>query len=295
MKPLSLHFIKTVSGTFENGDAWLESLPQQIAECEKRWGLRVGEPFVLSYNFVAEAWRENGETVVLKLGVPRDELTREIAAVDFCAGVGMARLLDADVEAGALLLERLLPGQMLSDVENDEVATRIGAEVMGRLFHPISAETPFKPVEKWADGLLRVEVADPFPQGLVGQARNIFAELFASQGERVLIHGDLHHFNVLSAENDWLAIDPKGMSGERAYEPGAFLRNPMNRIMIADNPAQLLDRRIHIFAEMLDLDYQRIAAYAFAQSVLSAWWLYEDLGSVNETEIELCRYFQQLL
>jgi streptomycin 6-kinase len=58
-------------------------------------------------------------------------------------------------------------------------------------------------------------------------AESLFRELIASSESPVLLHGDLHHFNILSARRQpWLAIDPKGVAGEPAYEPGALLRNP---------------------------------------------------------------------
>jgi streptomycin 6-kinase len=90
----------------------------------------------------------------------------------------------------------------------------------------------------------------------------MFAELAASQGPRCLLHGDLHQTNILwDEQRGWLAIDPKGVIGEPAYEFGAALRNP---------DVGLADRRIHIIAERTGLDRERVAGWAYAQAVLSA-------------------------
>jgi streptomycin 6-kinase len=106
----------------------------------------------------------------------------------------------------------------------------------------------------------------------------LFAELLGSSAEPVILHGDLHHNNILRDGDAWLAIDPKGVLGEAAYETGALLRNPASRIAITPNLPQLLARRVDLLAEQLDLPRDRLAAWGEAQAVLSAWWTIEDGG-----------------
>ncbi|HEU5347271.1 MAG TPA: aminoglycoside phosphotransferase family protein, partial [Ktedonobacterales bacterium] len=119
----------------------------------------------------------------------------------------------------------------------------------------------------------------PFAQSLVEQAESLFAELLASSSTPMLLHGDLHHWNILAAERaPWLALDPKGVAGEPAYEVGAWMRNPVPQVFSWPNPERLLRRRADIFAEHLGFDRQRLLAWSMAQAVLSAWWSYEDHG-----------------
>ena len=73
----------------------------------------------------------------------------------------------------------------------------------------------------------------------------------------------------------WLAIDPKGVVGERAYEVGAALSNP------TDDPRWFAERgvietRVAIFARYLEVDAQRLRGCAYSQAVLSAIWSVED-------------------
>jgi streptomycin 6-kinase len=122
-------------------------------------------------------------------------------------------------------------------------------------------------------------MSGPLPIGLVDQAEALFAELIASMSEPVLLHGDLHHENILSANRQpWLAIDPKGLMGEPAYETGALLRNPMPRLLNMDRPGQVLARRIEQLSDHLELDRARIRGWALAQAVLAASWTLEDHG-----------------
>jgi streptomycin 6-kinase len=92
-----------------------------------------------------------------------------------------------------------------------------------------------------------------------------------------LLHGDLHHWNILSAKRaPWLAIDPKGVIGELAYETGAWIRNPFPELLKWPNPGKTLSRRMDQFAMELALDRERILGWSFYQAVLAAWWSYED-------------------
>ncbi|MFQ5575822.1 MAG: aminoglycoside phosphotransferase family protein [Anaerolineae bacterium] len=268
------------------GAGWLRRLPAIVARCARRWSLRVLPPFEpLSYNYVAPATGAGGAALVLKVGYPHPELLAEIAALQLFKGRGIVRLLAADPGQGALLLEHLRPGQPLATLPDDERATAIAAGVMRRLWRPAPPPGhPFPTVQQWAAGLKRLRHhfdggSGPFPPRLVAAAEIHFAELAASAAEPVLLHGDLHHHNILSAEREpWLALDPKGLVGEPAYEAGALLRNPLPQLLVQPEPGRILTRRATQLAEMLGLDRERLIAWGMAQAVLSAWWSFEDHG-----------------
>src|SRR5262245_57643925 len=149
-------FRRNVVGAFSQGEAWLESLPVLIRECQDRWRLDVGPPFELSFNYVAPATTPAGDAVVIKLGVPNPELISEVQALRLYAGEDAVRLLDADEEKGILLLERLTPGQSLSAVSDDETATHIAAQTMRKLRRPLPSDHSFPTVESWAHGLKKL-------------------------------------------------------------------------------------------------------------------------------------------
>jgi streptomycin 6-kinase len=268
------------------GAAWLRSLPALLAEFTERWSLSLHEPFAApSYNYVVPATRADGEPVVLKMGFPNPELTCEIEALRWYDGHGSARLLDGDAERGALLLERLVPGQMLSEID-DEQATAIAASVMRQLWRPAPNHHNFPTVAKWHQGVQRLRDSfdggtGPLPAAFVDRAEKLTAELLASAAEPVLLHGDLHHFNILSAQRQpWLAIDPKGVLGEPAYEVGPLFLNP------SPQPARVQARRADQLAAELGIDRQRILGWGVARAVLAACWSIEDSGSFWGDAIE---------
>ncbi|MCC3377111.1 aminoglycoside phosphotransferase family protein [Cohnella sp. REN36] len=287
MNALPETFVRTIKGVHGDvGAKWLDELPALLRECERRYELRLLPPFELSFNYVAPAVRADGLPCVLKLGVPADpERAREPAALRLFAGRGAVRVLDADDERGILLLERLLPGRTLHHVAPDEEAVRIAAGLLRRLrtLAPVGeAAAAFPTTADWARGLerLRARFGDgtgPLPERLVARAEAEFARLHAApDGPLLLLHGDLHHGNILSGQREpWLAVDPKGVVGESAFGVVQFL---LNNLPENDDEAavRLIRRRIAQFAEELGLRASRIAAWTFAHMVLSAWWCIED-------------------
>jgi streptomycin 6-kinase len=131
---------------------------------------------------------------------------------------------------------------------------------------------------------------------MVERAEALFAELLASSGAPMLLHGDLHHENILAAERaPWLAIDPKGLIGEAEYEVGALMRNPLPRLLALPDVTATLARRFDILAETLNFDRQRMIAWSWAQAILSAWWHIEDHGHGWEPTIALAERLTPLL
>jgi streptomycin 6-kinase len=283
------------------GAAWLERLPALIAACEEHWSLEVGSPFPeLSYNYVAPALRADGTVAVLKLSFPGDPgFKREAEALGLFDGRGSARLLRLDRERGAMLLERLEPGLPLTTVRDDGEATSIAAGVLRRLWRPAPARHPFLLVSDRARGFKRLRRSfgggtGPMPAALVEKAERLFAELLASAGELTMLHGDLHHQNVLTARREpWLAIDPKGVVGEPAYDAAALLHNPLE-LLDAPRPGKVLERRVYLLSEELGLDRERVRDYGIAQAVLATYWGLEDGGRVWEETLVFAELLSEL-
>jgi streptomycin 6-kinase len=288
-------FVRNIRDTLgAQGASYLAGLPALITEAADKWGLTDIEPLPdLSYNFVARAGR-GGEAVVLKVGLPVPELAGEIAALRIYDGQGAVRLLDADESRGLMLLEQLRPGRMLSTLEDDEEATRIAAEIMSRLWRPAPAAVGLIQLSDWFKGFgaLRSRFeggTGPLDTDVVERAERAVTDFFAEDYTPTLIHGDFHHFNVLSSERGWLAIDPKGVVGPAGYEVGPLLINPWDEFLSRPDPVRLTERRIAILAERLGFERERIRAWGLAHAVLSAWWSMEDTGRGWEYSLDCAR------
>ncbi len=267
----------------DNGTIWLERLPEILAACERRWHLRLEAPFAnLSFHYVASATRDDGAQVVVKVHAPTREFEQETTALRLCAGRGCVRLLDYDASDAVQLLERLQPGRSLRTLDDDEEVISIATSVMRELWRPVPAAHPFPTVLDWGAGLTRLRRrynggSGPFPARLLSEAEALFAELSTSMAESVVLHGDLHQDNILSVgPQQWVAIDPKGLIGEPAYETGDLLHNFLPELLEAPDPRRILARRIDQMTEELGFERARIRGWGLYQAVLSAWWGMED-------------------
>jgi streptomycin 6-kinase len=279
---LPFEFISNIEGVFGNaGRQFLANLPALIDEASKRWGLTDVRPApTLSYNFVAFATRGD-EDVVLKMGVPNREFKSEMATLRLFNGEGACRLIHYDEEKYWMLLEQLKPGVMLATLKDDEQATHIAAEVMQKIWRPAPEGDLFIRLSDWFDGLHRLRHmydggTGPLTQGLVQRAERSAQNFFIEKHKPVLMHGDFHHFNILSSERGWLIIDPKGVIGPACYEVGPLLMNPWSDLINMKDYRGMTRRRIDILHERLGFERERIREWGVAHAVLSAWWGIED-------------------
>lgn len=181
-----------------------------------------------------------------------------------------------------MLIERARPGEDLSGLVQagrDDEATEILCKVMATLDRPAPAGATFRTVADWGKGFARdreIAVMAGLDAALIDRAEALFFELCASQAAPILLHGDLQHYNVVrDAARGWLAIDPKGILGEPAYETGALLRNPTaNPELYADR--RIIYRRAKSICERLGYDERRVLGWCFSQWILSILWAIED-------------------
>jgi streptomycin 6-kinase len=222
--------------------------------------------------------RRDSQPVALKVVRNHGDEWRSGEILDAFEGKGVVRVYE--YAEGAMLLERLTPGNSLVSMAldgRDDQATQILAEVI-RKMSPRAPDKPVVTVQVWAKAFERQGANEncQIPLDLLAQGHRVYSELCSSQSQPRLLHGDLHHYNVLfDSERGWLAIDPKGIVGELEYEIGAVLRNPYERPELFAR-ASTIEKRVEHLALELNLNVNRTLAWGFAQAVLSAIWAVED-------------------
>jgi streptomycin 6-kinase len=252
-------------------------LQSRFEDCVLRWHLRV-EAVVHTRSSLIAFGQCDQQPIVLKVTKRSGEEWFSGQVLNAFGGQSVVRALDKT--DGAVLLERLVPGKSLAEMNmHDEEATAIIADVVRRM-SPTSPPIGTLTIEAWGKSFEQYRAAPNagMPIPLVEQAHRTYTTLCASQSSVRLLHGDLHHHNViLDSRRGWVAIDPKGVVGELAYEAGAALRNPCEQPALFSTP-ETIQRRVNCFARVLKLDSGRILAWAFAQAVLAAIWEWEDDG-----------------
>lgn len=240
-----------------------------------RWGLTPdGDPFQTPYN---RNWllpvRQAEAPAILKIA-PSEHERAGAALMVWFGGDGAARVLAH--EGDALLLERLPAERSLAAIardDRDDDATRILCAVGERLHAPRGRPLPDNliPLRSWFRALAPAAAA----HGGVMHASLAAAEaLLADPRDVCLLHGDLHHENVVDGgERGWLIIDPKGLLGERTYEYATTLCNP--DAAMALRPGRLA-RQAGVIAEAARLDRQRLLRWTLAHAGASAAWCIAD-------------------
>jgi streptomycin 6-kinase len=223
--------------------------------------------------------RQGGAQLVLKTTPAGTDEERSGAVLAHWDGQGAVRVIRQG--HGAVLIERAMPGNDLVDmVRNggDEAATDILCDIMAKLKRPKPLRPHYRSISDWSRGFGRNRdkaVGLGVPAELIEAAQSVFMDLWVTQAIPILLHGDLQHYNVVrDAERGWLAIDPKGILGEPAYETGAMLRNPQDPDLCAD-PA-IIERRARQICRRRGHAYDRVIGWCFSQWVLSVLWAIED-------------------
>ena len=254
------------------GRAWLARLPTLVAEAAEMWDLEVGRPVEPGGNisWVAPARRRGeGGDAVLKLQLPHPESAPEAAGLRVWAGDGAVRLLEHDATRAALLLERCRPGHGLDSEGGTDEAVRVGARIGARLHAvapPAALLTLVEVQASWADELdARLERRCTVDPGLARRALSTMRERPAA-AERVLLHGDLNPTNVLAAEREpWLAIDPKPMVGDPAYDGPRLVTQPDP--LLTDHPGRTLDRRLDAVVEEMGVAHEALVEWCLVGAV----------------------------
>lgn len=233
-----------------------------------RWQLTPdGEPIVTPSSRLLPV-RHAGQPAMLKVAVA-DEERRGAALMRWWDGDGAARVL---AHAGAaLLLERLSDEPSLAALVlqgGDSEASRIICAVAARLHASRAAPPPtLVPLAAWFAALAPAAAQHG---GLLRLAAATARELLATPRNTVVLHGDLHHGNILPAgARGWLAIDPKGLLGERTFDFANLFRNPTPEHATA--PGRLA-HQAQAVAAAAGLERARLLQWVLAYAGLSAAW-----------------------
>jgi streptomycin 6-kinase len=280
----------------ERGRAWLAALPDLVAECETRWRIRVGPVFEDggAVSWVAPATLHDGTQAVLKLFVPDIENRYEAEGLQHYDGRGAVRLLEH--AEGMLLLERARPGTPLWDVADEDAANSIVAGLLRQLWRPAPVRSPHRRLaqvaEAWSTEIPATweSLGRPFERSLVERAVEAAATLGPDQGEQVLLHQDLHGGNVLRAEREeWLAIDPKPLIGEREFDLASLLRDRRDSLAVDPQASGRVRRRLDRLSAETGLDRERLRGWAIVHAL--AWGM--DSNEADEMMVACARWLAE--
>jgi len=295
------NFIFNIHATYgEAGKNWLEQLPSHLDFLSKKWNFRIIKPIPdLSYSFVALVELNSNHTVVILKTTPAGGSLIPEAHWLQCFRRGTPRVFNIDEERNAFLMERLVPGETLKSLikaGQDEAATRILCQTILELHSedptPLASSSPsilspYKHVSELAHSLTFLK--GHMEEGMISKAKTLFHTLSFDRKNDVLLHGDLHHDNILKSGSTWKVIDPHGYIGDPAAESSPMIYNPLDYFPSDRALKQVIDLRLKILCEMLPFDPQRIKAWAFCWTMLSAAWDVEGFGEVLCNKVDIAK------
>ena len=143
---------------------------------------------------------------------------------------------------------------------------------------PLSATNDYTHVSAWCSVIDTVNDAR-VPVNYIKKSKDLRDTLLSSIPEAYLCHGDLHLENIIQHNDTWLAIDPKGVIGEMAFEAAAFdLLTEQEFENVGNLSCEIIKSRIVLLANMLNIDFYRLIAWIFLRTIISAQWFIEDNG-----------------
>lgn len=295
------YFIKKIRQAFgEEGETWLENLPQTYKRCIKKWSLGdcslAGD---LSHNLIIFATSPIYGSVALKIGVPHAELFTEMRALSLYGGNNICKCYEFDKELGAILLERIIPGVNLTSEKNHSTRIKIASDVITKLAIQVKDDHGLPTYAEWLDKAFsraRSENKVGLKMlSLIDKAERMYGEIEASDRPKILLHGDLHHYNILQDKSgEWQVIDPKGVIGQACMDCARFMENQLDMVQYEEQKNCLVEM-ITVFSNTFNESKQIIASCLFIDYVLSTCWTFEDANLNQREQLEAIDRFECVL
>lgn len=246
-----------------------------------RWQLRPdGRAFATTSSVLQPVlWRPNPDAAeqpamlkVAQHGAAADEERNGFALQHWWNRRGAAQVFASS--SHAIVMERALGRRSLStmslrlSVADDDHALRLLCQTVSRLHEP--RDQPAPPLTALDQRFAELFAHADSLGGAYLRGADIAAELLNEQGEAVVLHGDVHHDNVLDfSEHGWLAIDPKGLLGAREFDYVNMLCNP-SRTRASEH--KRLSRRVKTVALASGIEASSLLRWTIAWTALSASW-----------------------
>lgn len=239
----------------------------------KKWQLsQDGDPIITKTSRLLPVFYK-GSSAMLKIAISEEERIGAKLMV-WWSGNGAARILKH--ENDALLMERAIGSCSLlrmAKTGQDDEASKIICEVVARL-HARNKKLLPATLVSLSTWFRSLHIAAIKYGGIFTQAALVAEGLLKNPQEIVVLHGDIHHQNVLdSGVHGWIAIDPKGLLGERGFDYANIFCNPDWDVATSTGR---LARQATIVAEAAGLERSRLMRWILAYAGLSAAWSLND-------------------
>lgn len=271
-------------------------MDQTLHRMALKWDLSDLRPLSLSAaSKVYAAHSPRLGSVVVKTAIDRDRLRSEYNTLQGLSGGCVCRVYDYDRDSGWLLEERILPGTPLRAESSLEKRIQVLAQIFPRIHKSCTDGISYLDLLSSAYFFCKRSGASSLLHDKAELARSICAEMFDKYPERVLLHGDLHHDNLLlHSDGHYVVIDPKGVIGPSILDLPRFILNELDAPH-SGSDAVHIDTVISMISDRFDYPAEDIRKVYYMESVLANVWHLEDGEVINSHQLKLAEdIFQQL-
>ncbi len=267
--------VTALAETAQDGDCWLDRLPQAVEEAVAARELTVERVHVPGgrSSLVLMVVRADGTPAVLKLVPPRSRPESERAALAHWNGLGAARLLDPECADGALLLERLHRDVSVRSLPEAKALLEAAGTLRRLWVEPPAGhrfETVAERTGRQAEAMRGSADADADVAPLVSAALAAREELLAAEVEPRLLHGTFRQSKVLAGDRvPWLAVGPDPVAGDPAFDLARLVRDRVEDLIASPSGASITRRRVKKLAESLEVDQERLRGWTLFRAVES--------------------------
>lgn len=230
--------------------------------------------------------------VILKIDRNIGQLKSEHHMLAGLSGAYNCKVYAYEESAGLLLEERIIPGTVLRREASLEKRIRIFSGVFGGIHLPAEEGGTYL---DWLEGICGYCRQNPVAEGLADlavRARGVCAEMFGRYPDRVLLHGDLHHDNLLSrTDGSYVMIDPKGVIGPAIMDLPRFILNELDTDHTCPDGEHIREV-IRLLGLQTGYPEADIGRLFFMETVLENIWCVEDGNEANRQELEVAGLFR---
>lgn len=265
-----------------------KTVQDRLQTASRKWGLtQVESIYVKESRAVYRAYCEKFHEVILKIHTNDVSLASECRTLRDMRGRACCQVYDFDRENVLLLEERVLPGTALKQEPDWEKRAASFVQVFGNIHVVPKEETGYSSYLNWVKDACG-SVANGTNKWLsdgMRLAAGIAEEMFKKYPERVLLHGDLHHENIVrDPSGNYVVIDPKGVMGPPIFDIPRFLLNELDDRETFLQKAHI-DKMIKRLSRLLCYPSADLYPLFFMEVMLENAWCFEDGEEISEREV----------
>ena len=269
-----------------------EKVKGDIGFCCEKWKLEILSLVdYFSVNCIFFCRSEIFGDAVLKIGRPGAEVRTEVAMLEEYDGGRFCRIYDHDLDNGAILEERLMPGSRLREVRSLEKRLSVFADVYNGLHIAPKDIKAYPSYAQWVGRITQYmsKMTDHMELYLLmKKAQGICGSLCKEYNKSMLLHGDLHHDNILlSANGAYKIIDPKGVVGDPVFDIPRFILNEFygEDKVLYDEYRLRVSTMVDFFEKNLRVPKDVMRQCLFVETVMANCWSVESNEPADMNEV----------